>query len=291
MANLIAIRDTIRAQFVANTVLRTLYALNPALTFAEQFSSASIEAAFIDVAAYVSYTLQSVFEVHQTEVQSIIDNQKPHRLRWYRNKALSFRYGQALMPDTDTYSNYGLTEQQIEAAQVVKFAAAIETEDGSGIPILRIKTAGTAGAQLIPLTAPQLTALSAYFGEVKDAGVKLKCTTGLPDSFRSTVEVYYDPLVLDSNGLLLSGGGEPVRIASDSYLQSLPFNGEFSIMAFTDALQQANGAVLVQTQIAQARYGVLPYANIGVRYLPDAGYMRVYDPADLTIIYTPYTSS
>ena len=289
MRQLSEIRDTIRQAFVANTTLQTLYSLNPALTFAEQFSSVSIEAAFVDIAAFISFTMEGIFDLHKKEVDFAISEMKPHTTRWYRNKALSFRLGQPLIADSDDYSDVGLTEQAIAASQVVKYAAAVEALDGSGIPLLRIKAATLSNNQLSALPAPTIAALSAYFAEVKDAGVKLLVTSDPPDSLRATVEIYFDPLVLDANGLPLNGGAEPVRAATDNYLQNLPFNGELSLMAYTDVLQNANGVIIAQLQIVQANYGALPYQNIGVRYIPDAGYMRVYAPADLTIIYKPYT--
>ena len=288
MRTLPEIRDEIRRIFVANTILQQIYGLNPALPFADQFSAVSVEAAFVDVAAYVVYTVSRLFEAHKTEVETLIREEMPHTLRWYRNKALAFRFGQALITDSDKYSDAGLTDAQIAASKIVTHAAAIETEDGSGVPLLRIKTATEGSANLEPLSAPQLAALAAYFAVVKDAGVKLLVASNDADSFKSEIEIHYNPLLLDNNGVALNGGGEPARLAVDAYLRNLPFNGEFTIMALTDALQKTTGVEIVQVQVAQARQGVLPYQNTGTRFIPYAGYLRVYAPTDLVFNYIPY---
>jgi hypothetical protein len=289
MRTLTEIRDEIRSAFVANTTLSALYGLNAALPFAAQFSAVSLEAAFCDVAALVSYTMEALFAAHTTEVETIIREQQPHTLRWYRNKALEFRLGQALITDTDKYSDAGLTPTAIAASRIVSHAAAIETEDGTGVPILRIKTAKTIGTELGALVAAELAALTAYFAEVKDAGVKLVVASNDPDSYKATIDVYYNPLLLAQNGTLLSGGGaEPVRQTVARYLSNLPFNGEFTMMALTDALQNTQGVVVVQIQQSEARQGVLPYQNTGARFIPYAGYMKVYNTADLIINYIPY---
>ena len=195
MRTLAEIRDSIRIFFVENTTLQTLYGLNPTLSFAEQFSAVSLEAAFVDVAAFVTYTLERVFDAHKTEVSDMLAQQKPHGLRWYRNKAVQFRLGQPLIADTDEYSDAGLTEAQIAATKIIKYAAAVEVNDNSGVPLVRIKVAGASGNNLQPLTLPQITAANAYMQEVKDAGVKLRVTSDPPDFYKAALEIYYNPLV------------------------------------------------------------------------------------------------
>jgi hypothetical protein len=94
---------------------------------------------------------------------------------------------------------------------------------------------------------------------------------------------------LDSNGVELGGTAEPVRVAVENYLRSLPFNGEFSITALTDAVQRAKGVVLCQVLTSEARIGFLPYQPTGLRYIPDAGWMKLYTPSDLVVNYAAYT--
>ncbi|MNH48284.1 hypothetical protein D3C79_1120110 [compost metagenome] len=61
-------------------------------------------------------------------------------------------------------------------------------------------------------------------------------------------------------------------------------------MAMVDAIQKADGVEIVEPKQIESRYGTLPYAPVDGRLIPDAGYMRVYNYADLTINYKTYVS-
>lgn len=289
MRSLQEIREVIRATFVANLTIQSSYNLDPTKTFAQQFSNMSLESAIIDVMTLVSWTMENIFQTHKEEVDGILRDKKPHTLRWYRNKALRFRLGQSLIVDTDGYDDTGLTQQDIESLEVVKCASAIEVADGTGIPLVRIKVAGHSGGNLVALGQPTQDAIKSYFDGIKDAGVKLLVSSGQPDYYRAEIEVYYDPLVLDSDGISISNGNEPVRDAVTSYLLNLPFNGEFSTTALSDAIQRTAGVVLFSISNSETKYGSLPWSPTGIRCVPDAGYMKVYINTDLIINYIPYT--
>ncbi len=289
MRSLQEIRDIIRATFVANPTIQSSYNLDPTKTFAQQFSNVSLESAIIDVMTFVSWTMENIFQTHKEEVDGILRNKKPHTLRWYRNKALRFRLGQPLIIDTDGYDDTGLTQQDIESLEVVKYASAIEVADGTGVPLVRIKVAGHSAGNLVALGQPTQDAIKSYFDHIKDAGVKLLVSSGQPDYYRASLEIYYDPLVLDSTGISIGYGNEPVREAVTSYLLNLPFNGEFSTTALGDAIQHTVGVVLFGISNSEIKYGSLPWMPTGTRYVPDAGYMKVYSNSHLTINYIPYT--
>ena len=74
-----------------------------------------------------------------------------------------------------------------------------------------------------------------------------------------------------------------------AYLKSLPFNGEFTPMAMEDAIQKVTGVKNVLITASSAKYGLLPFTPTGARYIPDAGWMRITDDADVIINYIPYT--
>ena len=282
------IRSEIRASFVANPTIVSVYGLDTTKTFTEQFSNVSIESALIDVVAIAAFYLESLFYLLKAETDKSIEEKMPHTLRWYRNKALGFRYGYALIPDSDEYSDIGLTEAQILDSQIITHASAQETPDSTGALVVRIKAVKGEATNLQPLTATERTALQGYFAELKDAGVKLLVQSLPPDSFRATVDVWVNPLLLDSGGLSLILGTEPVREAINSYLQNLPFNGEFSIMSLTDEIQKVEGVKVVQVKSTESRYGSLPFTVIQDKRVPDAGYMRLDAATDLTINYYVY---
>lgn len=291
MRTLTQIRDSIRTQFVANPTIQAKYGLNPALPFSAQFSDLSLESVLIDVMTMVCWVMENIFAQHVKEIDEKISTQKPHTLRWYRRKALDFQLGQALVLDQDYYDNTGMTDAQISALKVVKNAAAIEQNDSSGIPVVRLKLAGESAGEFVQLPTPTVVAVKSYFEEIKDAGVKLLVTSDPADSLKATIDVHYNPMILNSNGTAIGGSSEPVRDAVTQYLRSLPFNGEFSTTALTDAIQRATGVVLVSVIACEARYGNLPYLPVITRHVPFAGYLKVYQPSDLQVNYIPYTAN
>jgi hypothetical protein len=141
---------------------------------------------------------------------------------------------------------------------------------------VRLKVAKIVSGALVPLSSGELTALTAYMGRVKDAGVRLQVTSGNPDNLHLTVAIFYDPLVLDSGGRRLDGTSTtPVKDAIKAFLSNLPFNGLFVLNNLIAALQAVDGVRIGDVVSAQANYGITSYVTIAYEYLPDAGYMAL----------------
>lgn len=279
---LIEIQDQIKATYVTNMAAIGVV-INP-LTW----SATTIEKLLIDVVAYCVWFHEMLFDTFKSDVNSIIDEMKPHSTRWYANTARAFRYGYNLLPESDQYDDTGLTETQIAASKVVTYCAVVEQEISPGRFGLRVKVATAVGADLDELPAPELAAFIQYMSQVRDAGVGLLITTGPADSLILKLQVYYNPLVLNNQGQRLDGTDpEPVQNAIKNYLKNLPFNGVFVLAYLIDQLQKVDGVVIPHILEAKARYGVLAYTGFSVEYLPDAGYLRLISPADLIIQWIP----
>lgn len=258
----------------------------PELDALNSTSKAAVYNLFGYIIAVVMWTLENLFDLHKSEVDDTIATKKPHTVRWYRDKALLFQYGQNLIAETDRYANTGLNDQQIAAQKIVAQAAVTEI-DGK----LRIKVAKASGDDLVELLDEELNAFADYIGKIKDAGVKI-ITDSLPaDALKLTLDIWYNPLVLTSTGARIDGAAsEPVKDAIKAYLKNLPFNGEFSNTKLTDQLQAVEGVVFPVIKSSQAKYGLFPFSSIDEKYIPDAGYLRIAD-ADLTINYRQYVQS
>jgi hypothetical protein len=244
------------------------------------------------IIAFAVWSLEKLWDAFQLLINSIIANQTPHTLRWYRTKALAFQYGFNLIPDTDKFDDVLFADDEIEASKVVKYAAVNETTI-DGRRVLLIKVATLVNGELSPLNALQEAALTAYFEDVKDAGVPIIIYNRLADVLRATVDFYYNPLLLDGNGNRLDGlGANPVIEAANNYLLSLPFNGEFSNAAFIDALQDAFGAsdrdVFLRSM--ERKTGDSDYVSVANTFIPDAGYVR-FEANGLTINYIPHVAA
>lgn len=236
------------------------------------------------VVAICIWTLDQLFDLFKKDVDETIASLKPHSLRWYSQKAKAFQYGYNLVADSDQYDNTGIDETTIEASKIVDYAAVVENERG-----LRIKVAKDNGADLVALTSPQLIAFVEYMSIIKDAGVKLLITSTAADSLKLTMDIYYNPLVLNGDGQRLDGeDAEPAQNATKNYLKNLPFNGVFLLQNLIDQLQLVDGVLIADIKSASAKYGDLAFQSFSVKYLPDSGYLRFTNDTDLVMNFIPY---
>lgn len=274
MARKIAdIKKEITDYFIQNETVIALYGLDSAKTFEDQFSKVCIESILLYVAAAAIWTLETLFDKHKAEMTALIDATKPHRLKWYVDKTLTFQYGRALVTDSDVYDNAEVTSEQIGIERVVKYAAAVEQ---AGVVVVKVATEadGVRG----PLNVDQEEALTAYLKEIKDAGVKLALVNEAANAFTATLDIYYDPMILNAQLSSLAEGGNPVREAVEDFIANLPFNGEYRNAALVDRLQQVSGVVIPELH-ASAIDGIA----IQAKATPQAGYMKVYNEADLVL--------
>ena len=66
---------------------------------------------------------------------------------------------------------------------------------------------------------------------IAPAGTQITIINSDPDEIKFAIEVFYDAIVLDSNGILLSDGTtEPVEVAITNYIQQIPFDSKFRII-------------------------------------------------------------
>lgn len=261
-------------------------AINPVLsTLATSTSKTAIWRNIANVVATVIWTVETLFDLHRTETDAKIAALKPHSLQWYAGKAVDFQYGYSLPADSDVYDNTGEDETEVENSKIVDYAAVVEQERG-----LRIKVAKDDGSDLVELSNPELSAFIEYMKRIKDAGVRLSITSGPADSLKLSLDVYYDPLVLNSEGERIDGfSSEPVQDAIKKYLKNLPFNGVFVVQSLIDVLQQVEGVKIAHVASVLARYGLLPFQSFSVKYVPDSGYLRLSDDSDLTINFIAYS--
>jgi hypothetical protein len=282
--NSIKLKNKIMARTIAQIQqsIKDAKTADPTLSGLTSTSMVSMWQLWTYIVAVCQWTLETLFDAHKNEVSDIIATQKPHTLQWYVVMSKKFQYGVTLPPDTDEYS---IVPPPDPTVLVVQYAAAVELAG-----LVRIKVARIAGSVLAPLTGLQLTAFSAYMNRVKDAGVRLQLTSGPPDNLQLALNIFYDPLVLDSAGARLDGtSATPVKTAVNNFLEHLPFNGLFVLNFLIEALQAIDGVRIGHVSGAQAHYGFTSYVPIPVEYVPDAGYMALDEAYfDTHITYTAH---
>lgn len=254
--------------WMSDAVLAEAYGFTVGDSWGGFFSKVSVENLLLYIVAVAIHVVEVLMGEHKAEVEALIDAEAVHRPKWYRDKVLRFMKGKTLAEGTDVYDTTGMTESDIEEAQVVKYAAATESADSS---VLTIKVAGRdSEGSLQKLDEETEGQLNAYIREVKDAGVRVKLVNMDADEYSCDVTVFYDAMLTGDTVR------EKVEETIGAYITGLPFNGEYTNMALTDRLQTVEGVKIVEVRSAKVQVsGESTETVIDMRYRPRAGYLKV----------------
>lgn len=264
------IATTVKETFMSSTVLQNLYGFTGDDSFDDKFSSVSIEAVIINIVATVAAAVENLFLWHKAEVDEMIGNERIGKKGWYEAKAKAFQYGYELPEGSDVYED--VSSEDAVAARIVTAAWAGDY----GTNGVKLKVAKTADGIFEPLTTEELSAFTAYMNRIKPAGIAMNAVSEPADQLGIVVDIYYDALVMNSDGTLISGGSKSVEDAIVSYLNSLEFNGEFVTMNLCDTIQKAVGVKVVEIKSVSYKHAGYDYAAIDAKYTPESGYM-VFD--------------
>lgn len=238
---------------------------------------------FVWIIATGIKVLQDKFELHKKWIESKKETLKVGSTAWYVSQALQFQYGDSLIwnQSKKTYEYAQINESN----RIVKVAAA---QDGSSV-LIKVASIDNDG-NIIQLTNDELTSLTTYMNLRKFAGVHLIIVSRPADDLKIYYDIYYDPLVLNSDGSLISDPSIfPVHDTINSYIKSLPFNGRFNVTDLTDLLQSTQGVANPIFLSAQARFGALAFSQFNSYYETDSGYLAIDSatPLSSSINYIP----
>lgn len=279
------IKKDMTAEFMKMEAVKSTYGLDGSKSFADCFSMASLENIIFYVFAVAVWALEKLFDLHRADVDARIEQLEPHTLRWYVSKAKAYMQGQKLVTDCDYYDTEDMTEQDIAAAKVVKYAVATESNT-----VVYIKVAREVDGNPAALTAGQLEGLTSYMNEIKDAGVSVQLRNEPADQMRISLLIYYDPtlLIIDANGNGSQNGKDPVRETTKQVIENLPFNGMFRKSDLMAALQ-----ALPCVEVADIKSVKVKPRN-GAEWQTVEGYDRPYSGYysidALTVDYQPYNA-
>lgn len=276
------IQAELKESFMADAQLQQVYSFAPGTKFDNQFRGVSLENLLLYIVAAAIYTHEVLFDTHTKDVEDYIANMKPHSLRWYVNKAKAFQHGCSLIEGTDQYDNSSLEQDEIEDLQVVKYAAATESQ---ATVYLKVATDGSNGKE--PLSAEDVAGLKEYMAEIKDAGVRIDIVNEQASVLHLNIDIHYNPMVMNGNGVNLQTGRHDVDDTIKAYIENLPFNGEYRNVALIDALQKVDGVVIPELTGAYQSYDGEIFTRIDAMAQPYSGYYA-YDPENITINYLPY---
>ncbi|MDR0834611.1 MAG: hypothetical protein LBN93_10600 [Candidatus Symbiothrix sp.] len=276
------IKKEMTDRWMSETIIREKYELQEGASFDSAFSIVSIESILFYVFAFSIWTLEALFDYHKKEVNDLVDELKPHSLRWYVSKAKAFLLGKALVAGSDLYDTTGMTDEQIAAGKIVKYAAAVEKS-----AVVYLKIAKEAAGEPGTLSVDELEGFTAYVKEVKDAGVIVEIVNEPAEHFRLQMTVYYNPMVLNNTGQDFSGV-YPVTDTIKRFIKELPFNGEYQNVKLVDELQKIEGVVIPELQLAETSRDGQAWEAVEAKATPYSGYYKVYDENDLILTFVPY---
>ncbi len=274
------IKIQMTTEFMHSSVIRSLYSIPDSVLdnqFESVFSKVSIENVLFYVIAYAIYVLERIFDNSIGAIKSYIDSVRPHTKNWYSNKIKAFQFGDTLPIDSDVYPTINEDHKIISNCSV-----------SEELGYLKVKVAKELSGTLTPLTNEELEALNTYAYRIKDAGVRLSIVSLPADVIRVNAIIHYDPLVLKSNGTKINGQAGVVVVHEQikNYLKNLPFDGMFSIMDLTDAIQNVEGVSIVQVTQVRTRTATGIYQDVVSIVKPDSGYF-ILDDANTFITYIP----
>ena len=235
MARTIAeIKKTMTDAFMADADIRELYGIESGATWAESFSTVSVENILLYVVAACCHVVETLTEQWVKDVEDQMASAVVASVPWYYKMARAFQLGDGLVFFDDT-QRYGYAKED-EKKQVVKYAAV--RDRGTSVEIL---VSGEADDSPVPLSDSVLSAFKQYMNRVKVAGIVLNIRSQAADRMTIAAKVWVDPLVIDSSGTLISDGTRPVDAAIESYLKNIVYGGTFNKTKLVDAIQAVDG--------------------------------------------------
>lgn len=234
------------------------------------------------IVAVAIWSLENILNISINQQNNFIKQIKIHSFSWYSLYAKKFQNGSDLPQFEVEYDNAGLSDEDIEALEVVKYASVVKVPGG-----LMVKIATEENNELSPIANDVFEAFKEYMFRISAAGDQLYYTNAAPDSLKLELEIHYDPLVLNSLGERLDGTNDtPVEDAINDYVLGMDFDGKFIPTKLIDRLQLVEGVKIPHLVLAQTSYGSLSWMDVPVTGVnPFAGYVRINDPNDLNIQY------
>lgn len=224
-----------RTGFIQNSTLQDAYGLDDSLTFDDQFSKTSVEAALTYVFSFCIWVYESIIFAKSDEILATINTEHEFSIPWYKSLAMAFQLGDSLIYNESTFKH---DYANIDASkQIVKYAT-IRQRQIEGVTKLQVFATKTDKAAM---TDDELAAFSGYIMQKGAAGTHFQFISLSPYNLVLNLTVYYDPQVLKSTGEKLSDGTKPVEIAIANYLNAIQYGGLFNRTKQTDAIQLADG--------------------------------------------------
>lgn len=269
---------------VVQDYINKMLADKNAITALENLSSeskVSIWRNFIYVVAFIANFVKELQDVHETEIAALIDAQKLTNLNYYRDIVFNYRDGHTFDREALIYTGT-YTDEQIETSQIVKRAAAGETNE-NGIKKISLKLATEVNGELQEIDENALLRIKEHVFINAPAGTNLSIISIRPDELKIEVDVYIDPQILTTSGVRVDGtANDVIHTAVNEFFAdtNFKFDGELVLSLLADKIQSVQGVQdrSVKFIKVEANHTVpAVWENIKERYTAYSGYYKVLD--------------
>lgn len=246
------IKNSIGDFYISLSAVQTGYSLTTsdvALGFEVLFSKVSFESLLFYAVAFCINAFEQILDLFKTEIETEIAANYIANKAWWHAAAMAFQKGYALVMNAKTFIySYATIDA---AAQIITRAAVREnTDQNTGVCKVQLYVAQGASGSISALSTADAALFAAYANQIKPAGVLIDVITGAGDVLNFGVTIDYNPLILDSTGLLISDGVTyPVNAAIGDFIDKLndnDFGGKLNLTKLIDAVQTATGVVDVE---------------------------------------------
>jgi hypothetical protein len=187
--------------------------------------------------------LQDLFK---TDLEAIASSAAPSTPQWTRNKVLKFQTGDVAELNTTTFT---IDYPTINTAnQIITRCAVITAPNRTAL----IKVAKNDPPE--PLSGTEEAELTTYIDTWNPAGISYTIINQDSDKMEVVADIYY-------NGQYASVIQANVVAALESYMATLPFNGQISTQGVVDAIQQVNGVSSVSLSRILVRRDTVAYGS------------------------------
>ncbi len=249
MATIAELKKQITDAFMSNETLMNAYGLSTSDSFDDKFSKVSFESVLFYVVAFCHKLIYDIVDVFKAEQQAAIDAAYIANDRWWYNQVMTYVFGAALIYDEKTYKfSPSIIEGSTPLCAYCSIRQAVNANEVTYVKVMASKKAYAV------LSIGEKTAMTEYLKRVAPAGVIFEIESNTPDVIyfplsgeTAGIQIYYDPMLVDSTGTLLSDGQtQPVNDAIAAYINGIVYGGRFNVTKLIDAIQSAVGVVDVK---------------------------------------------
>ena len=233
------ILDEIKYKYVNNSTIRERYGITGDVAFDEVFAQVSVESVLFYIIAVAIYAVEFLFSNHIEEVNSRESAMRMGTKEWWINLCKSFQFGGELVYDDNT-NNFKYSVVDIEK-QIIKYATIRECN--TGIEIL-VNRADADGLPEKIENEHERNGFEKYLIKNKIAGIPVLWNSFNPDELSVSLNVVYDPLMIDNEGASLTDGIIPVDDAIIEYINSVAYgDGKINKTQLLNAIEKAPGVI------------------------------------------------